>query len=85
VAISVATLQPGDLLVFNNQNNISGSYDAATGVLSLTGTASVAAYQAALQSIDFSTTSTDTTTRSLTIVARDNLLASNVVSETVVL
>ena len=85
VAISPGTLQAGDLLIFNNQNNISGNYDAATGVLSLSGTASVADYQAALQSVLFSTTSTDTATRSLTIVARDNLLVSNVASETVAL
>ncbi|HEX4145463.1 MAG TPA: fibronectin type III domain-containing protein [Pirellulales bacterium] len=83
VAISPGTLQTGDLLIFNNQNGITGSYDAASGVLSLTGTASVADYQAALQSVLFSTTSTDTTTRSLTIVASDNLLTSNTVSETV--
>jgi hypothetical protein len=83
VAISAGTLQPGDLLIFNNQNGITGSYDAANGVLTLTGTASVAQYQAALQSVTFSSSSTSTTTRSLSIVASDNLLASNTVTETI--
>ena len=36
------------MLGFVNQNGITGSYNAATGVLTLTGTATVAQYQAAL-------------------------------------
>ena len=38
----------GDALNFTNQNGITGSYNAATGVLTLSGTATVAQYQAAL-------------------------------------
>jgi len=83
VTISPGTFQAGDLLVFNNQNNISGSYNTATGVLTLTGAASVVDYQAALDSVTFSTTSTNTTSRNLTIVAADHLLQSNTVFETV--
>jgi hypothetical protein len=45
-----------DTLSFTNQNGITGSYNASTGVLTLTGTASVADYQAALRSVEFSTT-----------------------------
>ena len=37
-----------DSLQFANQNGISGSFNATTGVLTLTGTASLANYQAAL-------------------------------------
>lgn len=48
---------PHDVLTFTNQNGISGSYDAATGKLTLTGTASVADYQAALRSITYHNTS----------------------------
>ncbi len=44
----------GDTLNFTNQNGITGSYNTATGVLTLSGTASVADYQAALDSITFS-------------------------------
>ncbi len=43
----------GDALAFTNQNGITGSYNAATGVLTLSGTASIANYQAALESITY--------------------------------
>ena len=42
-----------DVLGFTDQNGIHGSYDPATGELSLTGTASVADYQAALASVTY--------------------------------
>jgi VCBS repeat-containing protein len=42
-----------DVLGFTNQNGIAGSYNAATGVLTLTGQASVAQYQAALRSVTY--------------------------------
>ncbi len=44
----------GDTLNFINQNSITGSFDAATGTLSLSGGASVADYQAALDSVTYS-------------------------------
>ena len=47
----------GDVLTFTNRNGITGSYDATHGVLTLTGSASVANYNAALDSITFSSTS----------------------------
>jgi hypothetical protein len=53
VAISSGFIA-GDTLNFTNQNGITGSYDASTGALTLTGTASVASYQTALQSITYS-------------------------------
>ena len=46
--------QPGDDdLIFVDQNGISGAYNAGDGVLTLTGTASAADYQAALRSVEF--------------------------------
>jgi VCBS repeat-containing protein len=57
-------LQSGDTLHFTNQNGISGSYDAATGVLTLSGTASVADYQAALRSVRFDNPSNHNPTNS---------------------
>jgi VCBS repeat-containing protein len=54
-------LVAGDVLGFANQNGISGSYNAGTGVLTLSGTASVANYQAALRSVTYSTTSDNPT------------------------
>ena len=56
MAISAGTLEPGDTLNFTNQSGISGSYSG--GVLTLSGTATPAQYQNALQSITFSSTST---------------------------
>jgi len=47
----------GDQLNFTDQHGITGSYNAATGVLTLTGTTSVANYETALRSITFSSTS----------------------------
>jgi hypothetical protein len=49
----------GDMLNFATQNGISGSYDAQTGVLTLSGTASLADYQTALQSITYSFSPSD--------------------------
>ena len=51
----------GDTLNFTNQNGITGSYNSGTGVLSLTGSATVADYQTALRSITFSSTSDNPT------------------------
>ncbi|HEX4143529.1 MAG TPA: peptidylprolyl isomerase [Pirellulales bacterium] len=81
MTISSGTLQTGDTLQFTNQNGISGSYSG--GTLALTGNATPAQYQAALQSVTFSTTSTDTATRAISIVALDNSLSSNATAESV--
>ena len=48
-----------DSLAFVDQGGINGSYDADSGVLTLTGTASVANYQAALRSVTYHNTSED--------------------------
>jgi len=42
-----------DSLVFTDQNGIVGSFSAGTGILTLTGSATVAAYEAALKSVAF--------------------------------
>jgi len=47
----------GDQLNFTDQHGVTGSYNAATGELTLTGTTSVANYETALRSITFSSTS----------------------------
>ncbi len=52
VAIS-AGRSAGDTLAFTDQSGITGSYDALSGVLSLSGTSSVSNYQAALRSVRF--------------------------------
>lgn len=42
-----------DSLVFTNQGGIAGSYAAGTGILTLTGTATTAVYEAALRTVAF--------------------------------
>ena len=53
VTISSGLHAGADTLSFTNQNGIQGSYNAGTGVLTLTGASSLADYQAALRSVDF--------------------------------
>src|SRR5205807_898986 len=74
VSISSGFALGEDHLVFTNQNGISGSYDSFTGVLTLSGTASVANYQAALRSIgyeDTNATSPSTATRTISFQITD--------------
>jgi subtilisin family serine protease len=80
----------GDTLNFANQNGIAGSYNASTGVLTLTGSASLANYQAALESITFSSTSGNPsdwdTDLSLTVswTVTDGTLSSNTIASTII-
>ncbi len=46
-----------DILTFTNTPNITGSFNATTGVLTLTGSDTVANYQAALRSVSYKNTS----------------------------
>ncbi|MEA2840969.1 MAG: hypothetical protein QOF41_2299 [Methylobacteriaceae bacterium] len=77
-------LQAGDTLHFTDQNGITGTYDSGTGVLSLSGTASVADYQTALESVTFDNTTNDNptnfganTTRTVTWQVDDGSGAGN--------
>ena len=67
-----------DVLAFSDQNGITGSWNASTGVLSLTGSSSVANYQSALRSITFvnSSDNPNTVTRTVTFIVNDGALAS---------
>ncbi len=67
-----------DVLGFTDQNGITGTYDTATGVLTLTGSASVANYQAALRSVTYANTSDNpsTATRTVTFMVNDGALDS---------
>ncbi len=71
-----------DLLGFTNQNGITGSWDATTGTLTLSGTTSVANYQTALRSITYQNTSQNPSTllRTVGITVNDGSLNSNLVS-----
>jgi VCBS repeat-containing protein len=89
VTISSGFAASEDVLGFVNQNGIAGSYDASTGVLTLTGTAPVADYQAALRSVVYSDsngTAPTTGDRVISFQVNDGLainFLSNVVSRTV--
>ena len=75
VTISAGTLQTGDTLNFTSPggSGITGSYNSGTGTLTLSGSASVANYQTALQSVTFvNSTSTSTTNRSIAVVVQDS-------------
>jgi Big-like domain-containing protein len=48
-----------DELAFRDQNGITGSYDDASGLLKLSGVASLAAYEAAIRSVTYENTSED--------------------------
>ena len=74
----------GDTLNFTNQSGITGSYTAGTGVLALSGTATVAQYQAALRSITFSNTSdAPTASRTVSFTASDGSATSAAVTHAV--
>jgi FKBP-type peptidyl-prolyl cis-trans isomerase len=64
-----------DVLAFANTSNITGSFDAATGVMTLTGNATAAEYQTALRSVSYNNTSTTTleSSRQVGIVVTTNL------------
>lgn len=75
-----------DTLSFTNQNGITGSYNSSTGILTLSGNATLADYQAALRSVEFSTTdsSASPAARSVSFVVTDSVGAtSNPASRTI--
>ena len=67
-----------DILAFTDQNGLTGVYDAATGILTLSGSASNTDYQTALRSITFSSTSEDPSEldRTVSFTVTDGVLAS---------
>ncbi len=56
-----------DVLLFTNQNGISGSYDASNGTLTLSGASSKANYELALESIRYQNTSDNPSSAARTI------------------
>ena len=74
-----------DTLAFTNQNGITGSWTASTGVMALSGTATVAQYQTALRSITYNNNSNwpNTSTRTVTFVVNDGTNTSNTASRNI--
>ena len=74
-----------DVLGFSDQNGITGSWDAATGSLSLSGSATVAQYEAALRSVTYVNASDapSTATRVVQFAVDDGATGSNTASRDV--
>ncbi len=68
-----------DVLGFTNQNGITGSYSSSTGILSLTGSATLANYQTALRSVTYENTddAPGTATRTISFTINDGDDTSN--------
>ncbi|MDZ8082174.1 MAG: putative Ig domain-containing protein [Nostoc sp. DcaGUA01] len=79
VSVSSGFVSGQDILAFTNQNGITGSYNSSTGILTLTGSATVADYQTALRSITYTNSSDNPTTtpRIITFVVNDGATNSN--------
>jgi hypothetical protein len=87
VKISAASLTAGDMLSFTSANGITGSYNQTSGTLTLTGTATLAQYQTALQSVTYVSSSDTPTslsaTRSLIWTVNDGTSDSTPVTSTI--
>ena len=75
VAITGNYANGEDVLAFVNQSGITGNFNSTTGVLTLTGTATVVNYQAALRSVTYQNTSDNPSTapRTVTFTATDGI------------
>ncbi|WP_158928549.1 Hint domain-containing protein [Acidisphaera sp. S103] len=87
--VSIGGFLAGDTLNFSNQNGIIGNFDTATGTLTLTGSATVADYQAALDSITYGFDPTDgdptdggDTTRTINWTVNDGAASSPLATST---
>jgi hypothetical protein len=69
-----------DVLGFTDQNGINGSFDDTTGLLTLSGSSSVANYELALRSVTYQNSSDNptVTTRTVSFKVNDGLDESNV-------
>ncbi len=78
VSITVGFVTGEDVLVFSDQNGITGSYDSGSGELTLTGSATTAQYQAALRSVQYLNSHQDPTNalRTISFSVNDGLLDS---------
>ncbi|HIK91807.1 MAG TPA: hypothetical protein EYG03_07475, partial [Planctomycetes bacterium] len=85
VAITGGFQSSEDSLGFTDQNGITGSYSAATGVLTLSGTATVADYQAALAPVTYfnSSEDPDETNRTVSFTVNDGDVDSLAATSTV--
>ncbi len=85
VTMTTNYLNGQDTLAFTTQNGITGTWTAGTGVMALSGTATVAQYQTALRSVTFNNNSDypSTLTRTVTFSVTDGTNTSNTASRTI--
>jgi len=79
VSIGIGFIAGEDWLAFTDQNGISGSYDDASGLLSLTGTATATQYQDAIRSVTYANFSDNptTTVREIQVLVSDGVNLSD--------
>lgn len=86
IGITGGFVSAEDRLVFTDTAAITGTYNAASGLLTLTGSATLAAYQAALRSIEYRNVNGNNPSgapRTVSFAGSDGVLTSNVVTRTV--
>ena len=74
-----------DVLGFTNQSGITGSYNTSNGTLTLTGTATKAQYETALESVTYNNTSDtpNTNNRTVTWIVNDGDTGSSGITSTI--
>ena len=75
-----------DVLAFTNAFGITGTFTAATGTLALTGSSSVANYEAALRTVTYQNTNSsapNTLVRTVSFTVNDGTVNSNTVTRTI--
>ncbi|ADI29102.1 retention module-containing protein [Methylotenera versatilis] len=85
ITLSATNRQGADVLVAGTlPSGITATvYNSATGVITLSGTATLAQYQAAIRAISFDTSSTSTLARSVSVVVTDGITNSNTAITTI--
>jgi gliding motility-associated-like protein len=82
VTVRISTnFEVGDVLEFADQSGITHVYDGNTGILTLTGTATLAQYSAAIASIRFENDGASGATKRITFVANDGEPVNNLSAE----
>src|SRR6187399_2454621 len=83
--ITTNCVNPQDVLSFTNQNGITGVYTAASCLMTMTGSSSLANYQTALRSVKYNNTSVNPSpaARTVTWIGNDGTAASTAVTSTI--
>jgi VCBS repeat-containing protein len=88
VTISSGFKSSEDVLSFQDANGITGAWNASTGILTLTGSATKAQYEQALQSVTYTNTNTDnpdSSDRTISWVVNDGDSDSTPVTSTIII